>query len=63
LRHLVKPGVTGWAQVHQGYTFGEDEFAEKVKFDLYYIKYFSFSLDVLIAFRTLSIILFRIGAR
>ena len=63
LRHLVKPGVTGWAQVHQGYTFGEDEFAEKVKFDLYYIKYFSFSLDVLIAFRTLSIILFRTGAR
>lgn len=63
LRHIVRPGVTGWAQIHQGYTFGEAEFEEKVLYDLYYIKHFSLWLDLIIAFKTVAIVLGGRGAR
>ncbi|XXQ67755.1 sugar transferase [Neisseriaceae bacterium B1] len=62
-RHIVKPGLSGWAQVTQGYAGNEDETQIKVEHDFYYIKNFSFSLDILIIFKTLKTILTGFGAR
>lgn len=62
-RHLVKPGITGWAQVNQGYAAGADETALKLEYDLYYVKYQSLWLDGLIVFKTLKTILTGFGAR
>lgn len=63
MRHIVRPGVTGWAQIHQGYTFGSEEFQEKVLYDLYYIKHFSLWLDLIIAVKTVAVILGGRGER
>lgn len=62
-RHIVKPGLSGWAQVMQGYAGNQDETQIKVEYDFYYIKNFSFSLDILIMFKTLKTILTGFGAR
>ena len=62
-RHIIKPGVTGWAQVTQGYAASEDETRIKLEHDFYYIKNFSFWLDVLILLKTIRIILTKKGAR
>ncbi|SIQ14122.1 exopolysaccharide biosynthesis polyprenyl glycosylphosphotransferase [Aeromonas sp. RU39B] len=63
LRHVVKPGITGWAQVMQGYAASENDTKIKLEYDLYYIKNVSLWLDVLIAFKTIKIILTGFGAR
>lgn len=63
LRHIVRPGITGWAQVRQGYAAGESETAEKLALDLYYVKRVSFTLDFLIFMKTLGTILTGFGAR
>lgn len=62
-RHLVKPGLTGWAQVTQGYAAGVDQTRAKLELDLYYIKYFSFWLDLWILGKTLRTVLTGFGAR
>ncbi|MDK4650689.1 sugar transferase [Kingella kingae] len=62
-RHIVKPGLSGWAQVTQGYAGNEDETRVKIEHDFYYIKHFSLSLDLLIVFKTIKIILTGFGAR
>ena len=62
-RHIVKPGISGWAQVTQGYAGNEDETALKVQYDFYYIKHISFALDVLIVIKTLQTMLTGFGAR
>ena len=62
-RHLVLPGLTGWAQVNQGYASTEEEEIRKLEFDLYYVKRLSFDIDLLILAKTVRIILLRIGAR
>ncbi|WP_439256817.1 sugar transferase [Lonepinella sp. BR2271] len=62
-RHIVRPGISGWAQVVQGYTAGEDETRVKVEHDFYYIKNFSLWLDILIVFKTLKTMLTGFGAR
>jgi len=62
-RHLVRPGLTGWAQVHQGYAQGEEETVVKLSYDLYYVAHYSTALDLLIAFKTLRIVLSGFGAR
>ena len=62
-RHIVKPGISGWAQVMQGYTADNDTTQIKVEYDFYYIKHFSFSLDVLIFFKTIKTMLTGFGAR
>lgn len=62
-RHIVRPGLSGWAQVTQGYAGNEDETKVKVEHDFYYIKHLSFSLDVLILFKTIKTILTGFGAR
>ncbi|MBQ9619386.1 MAG: exopolysaccharide biosynthesis polyprenyl glycosylphosphotransferase [Neisseriaceae bacterium] len=62
-RHIVKPGISGWAQVMQGYAANTEETQVKVEHDFYYIKYFSFTLDCIIVLKTLKIILTGYGAR
>jgi lipopolysaccharide/colanic/teichoic acid biosynthesis glycosyltransferase len=62
-RHVVKPGITGWAQVNQGHVAEVQEVHRKLQYDFYYIKYFSPWLDVLIVFRTIKTMLTGWGAR
>lgn len=63
LRHLVRPGLTGWAQVRFGYGATLEETREKLEYDLYYIKHMSLGLDLLIMFETVKTILRRRGAQ
>src|SRR5207253_3245207 len=58
-RLLVKPGITGWAQVSWGYGFTLEDEVEKLQYDLYYVGHQSFYLDLLILLRTLGIIISR----
>jgi len=58
IRHLVKPGVTGWAQVNAKYGMTQEDSFEKLQYDLYYIKRRSFFLDSKIILKTLSTIIF-----
>ncbi|MFN3557905.1 MAG: sugar transferase [Brevundimonas sp.] len=62
-RHLVRPGITGWAQVRGGYAGDLAETRTKVGYDLFYIKNLSFSLDVQIILRTVWTLLSGSGAR
>src|SRR5699024_3588248 len=62
-RHVVKPGITGWAQVRQGYAADQDEAQIKLEHDFYYIKHCSISLDLFIVLLTLKTILSGFGAR
>ena len=62
-RHVVRPGITGWAQVNQGHVAEVDEIFLKTQYDFFYIKYFSPWLDVLIVFRTVKTMLTGWGAR
>jgi lipopolysaccharide/colanic/teichoic acid biosynthesis glycosyltransferase len=57
IRMRVRPGITGWAQVRYGYANDLDEEIEKMLYDLYYIKYHSFRLDLEIIFRTIKVII------
>ena len=63
IRHHVRPGITGWAQVTQGYAAGEDETREKIRCDFYYIKNFSLELDLQIVMKTMQTVLSGFGAR
>lgn len=58
VRHLVKPGVTGWAQVNHKYGMSAEDALEKLQYDLYYIKRRSLFLDISIVIKTLSTIIF-----
>jgi lipopolysaccharide/colanic/teichoic acid biosynthesis glycosyltransferase len=58
VRHLVKPGVTGWAQVNAKYGITQEDALEKLQYDLYYIKHRSLFLDISIVVKTLSTIIF-----
>lgn len=62
-RLLVKPGLTGWAQVNLGYASTVHEEVEKLGYDLYYVKNMSFDLDLVIMAKTAQIVLFRRGAK
>lgn len=62
-RHVVRPGISGWAQVTQGYAANADETSIKLEYDLYYIKHFSFWLDILIVLKTIKTMLTGFGAR
>ena len=53
LRHLVKPGITGWAQVNYRYGSDLDDAIEKLRYDLYYIKNYSLVLDIEILLKTI----------
>lgn len=60
-RHVIKPGLTGWAQVMYPYATTVEEQHKKLRFDLYYIKYRSFFLDFKIIIKTMSTVLFLRG--
>jgi exopolysaccharide biosynthesis polyprenyl glycosylphosphotransferase len=60
-RHLVKPGITGWAQVNYPYGESDDDAIEKLKFDLYYIRHYSLMLDAMIVLKTIHTMLFGKG--
>lgn len=62
-RHCVKPGITGWAQVRYEYGDSIEDAIEKLRYDLYYIKYQSISLDLLILLDTIKVIVFGRGGR
>lgn len=63
LRHTVRPGITGWAQVCYGYADDVSSSSKKMAFDLFYIRNVSFLLDVNIVIRTIRIIFSGFGAR
>ncbi len=63
LRHCVKPGLAGWAQLNYAYGASEDDAAEKLTYDLFYVKNHDFFLDLLILVQTVEIVLFGRGAR
>ncbi len=63
LRHIIRPGLTGWAQVRYGYGATLEESREKLEYDLYYVKHASLGFDLLIMFETIKIILRRRGAQ
>ncbi|WP_304525777.1 sugar transferase [Halomonas sp. I5-271120] len=62
-RHVVKPGITGWAQVVQGYASDADDTRIKIQHDFYYIKHFSLWIDILIVLKTIKTIVTGFGAK
>lgn len=62
-RHMVKPGITGWAQINYPYGASIEDSRQKLEYDLYYAKNYSPFLDVLILLQTLRVVLFPDGAR
>jgi sugar transferase (PEP-CTERM system associated) len=63
LRHMIRPGITGWAQVRYHYGASLEEAKRKLEYDLYYVKHLSLGLDLLIMFETIKTITLRRGAR
>jgi lipopolysaccharide/colanic/teichoic acid biosynthesis glycosyltransferase len=59
----VRPGISGWAQVNQGHVSSLDEIDDKLQYDFYYIKNLSYWLDILIAARTVRVVLTGFGAK
>lgn len=62
-RHVVKPGITGWAQLCYPYGASEEDARQKLQFDLYYVKNQSLFLDFMIALSTVEVVIFGKGAR
>lgn len=62
-RHVLRPGISGWAQVNQGHVADVHEVRTKLQYDFFYIKYFSPWLDLLIVFRTFKTIVSGLGSR
>jgi len=63
LRHNVKPGITGWAQISYPYGASAEDALRKLEYDLYYIKNMSLRMDLWIIFQTIKTVLFQKGAR
>lgn len=63
LRHCVKPGLAGWAQLRYPYGASEEDAMEKLKFDLYYAKHHDLKFDLMVLIQTVEIVMFRRGAR
>jgi sugar transferase (PEP-CTERM system associated) len=62
-RHVVKPGITGWAQINYPYGANLDDARHKLEYDLYYAKNYTPFLDVVIILQTIRVVLFPDGAR
>ena len=62
-RHVLKPGLTGWAQIRYTYGASVEDAIEKLQYDLYYVKNLSIALDLAIVFETIETVLTRRGAR
>jgi lipopolysaccharide/colanic/teichoic acid biosynthesis glycosyltransferase len=63
LRHCLKPGLAGWAQLRYPYGASEADAIEKLKYDLYYVKNHNLLFDLLILIQTVEVVLFGRGAR
>lgn len=63
LRGIVRPGVTGWAQINQGYAHDPDAMRAKLEYDFYYLKHCSLWLDLVIVLRTFAVVFRGTGAR
>lgn len=63
VRHWLRPGITGWAQVMSGYASSQDEMWDKVRYDMFYLKNLSLWLDIIIVLRTVMIVLTGFGSR
>ncbi len=62
-RHSLKPGITGWAQVRYRYGASVQDAAQKLQYDLYYVKNHTLFLDTVILFETVAVVLGGAGAR
>ncbi|MBY6217899.1 sugar transferase [Qipengyuania aquimaris] len=62
-RHMVRPGISGWAQVNQGHVAEVGAVGEKLQYDFYYVKNLSYWLDMLIVLRTLKVVFSGFGAK
>jgi lipopolysaccharide/colanic/teichoic acid biosynthesis glycosyltransferase len=62
-RHIVRPGISGWAQVKQGHVTEVDDIRMKLEYDMYYVKHFSLWMDLLIVVKTISVIFSGNGAK
>lgn len=62
-RHIVRPGITGWAQVNQGHVTGVNDVLGKLRYDFYYIRNISLWLDILAGLKTLRVIATGLGAK
>jgi len=60
---MMKPGLTGWAQVNYPYGASVEDAREKLKYDLYYVKNFSLILDMFIIIKTVKVAILGLGAR
>jgi len=63
LRHSIKPGITGWAQINYPYGASREDALEKLQYDLFYIKNLTIVLELDIILRTIGVVLFGKGAR
>jgi lipopolysaccharide/colanic/teichoic acid biosynthesis glycosyltransferase len=61
-RHIIRPGLTGWAQVRYTYGASTEDALQKLQYDLFYIKHLSLALDLFIIFETIKTVLLRKGA-
>jgi sugar transferase (PEP-CTERM system associated) len=61
VRHSIKPGITGWAQVRYGYGASVEDAVQKLQYDLYYVKNNSLFLDILVLIDTMKVVLFGSG--
>ena len=62
-RHIVKPGLTGWAQIRYEYGASIEDALKKLEYDLYYVKNMSIFLDIMTIMETVHVVLFRKGSR
>ncbi|MBS0012665.1 MAG: TIGR03013 family PEP-CTERM/XrtA system glycosyltransferase [Desulfobacterales bacterium] len=63
MRHALRPGITGWAQIYYPYGASKEDALRKLEYDLYYIKNLSIGMDLSTIFQTIKVVLFRKGAR
>ena len=62
-RHIVRPGISGWAQVNQGHVTELEDVHTKLQYDFFYIKHFSYWIDIIIAVRTVAVVFSGFGAK
>lgn len=62
-RHIVRPGISGWAQVNQGHVTDLEDVHTKLQYDFFYVKHFSYWIDIIIAVRTIAVVFNGFGAK
>ncbi|MEM7570817.1 MAG: sugar transferase, partial [Pseudomonadota bacterium] len=62
-RHIVKPGITGWAQINYTYGASMDDARKKLEYDLYYVTNFTVLLDLAILVQTVKVVVWQDGVR